>query len=161
MILTESARRVMALADQEARGLQHHYVGTEHILLGLVDEGSGGVGDVLRTFGLDAAKIDREIERLVQRGPAPVGAGTLPLTPRSRRVLQYAAAEAQLMGEERVGPEHLLLGLFRTPDGVAGQALRNLGLELQQLVAETFKIRVMQMKTVERAVRPVRATTAW
>jgi len=151
----------MVLAERAARGMQHEYIGTEHLLLGLTDEDSGGVADVLRTLGVDAAKVRREIERLVQRGPQPVEACTLPLTPRSKRALEYAAAEAHLMDEKRVGPEHILLGLFREPDGVAGQALRNLGLELKELVAETFKIRVMQMKAVERAVRPVRASTAW
>jgi hypothetical protein len=158
---TDEARRVMDSAEKEARGLQHNYVGTEHILLGLLQEGSGPVADVLQTFGLDATKIRREIERLVQRGAEPVGDLELPLTPRSTRVLEYAAAEVRFMNEEFVGPEHLLIGLFRTADGVAGQVLRNLGLELEQLVAETFRIRVMQMKTVERAVRPVRAGTVW
>jgi ATP-dependent Clp protease ATP-binding subunit ClpC len=158
---TDAAREVMASAEKEARGLHHNYVGTEHILLGLVEEGTGAVADVLRTFGLDAAKIQREIERSVQRGSEPVGGGKLPLTPRSLRVLEYAAAEARLMSEEFVGPEHLLIGLFRTADGVAGHVLRNLGLELEQLVAETFRIRVMQMKLVERVVRPVRAGTVW
>jgi ATP-dependent Clp protease ATP-binding subunit ClpC len=159
--LADAARGVMALAEKEARGLQHDYLGTEHILLGLVQEESGAVADVLRMFGLDAAKIQREIERMVQRGSQPVAAGKLPLTPRSMRVLEYAAAEARSMSEEFVGPEHLMIGLFRMPDGVAGLVLRNLGLELEQLVAETFRIRVMQMKTVERAVRPVCAGTAW
>ena len=165
---TDAARQVMVLADQAAREMQHEYIGTEHLLLGLIDEGHdpaedrgafegcGVVADVLRTLGTDAAKVRREIERLVQRGPQPVAARTLPLTPRSKRSLEYAAAEAHLMDEKRVGPEHILLGLFRVPDGVAGQALRNLGLELKELVTETFKIRVMQMKAVERAVRPVR-----
>jgi hypothetical protein len=158
---TDAARHVMALAEQAARGMQHEYVGTEHLLLGLIEEDSSMVADVLRTLGTDASKVHREIERLVQRGPHPVDAGTLPLTPRSKRALEYAAAESHLMDEKQVGPEHVLLGLFRVPDGVAGQALRNLGLELKELVIETFKIRLMQMKAVERAVRPVRASTTW
>jgi hypothetical protein len=158
---TNEARSVMDSAENEARGLQHDYVGTEHILLGLLQEGAGPVADVLQTFGLDAAKIRREIERLVQRGAQPVGALKLPLTPRSTSVLEYAAAEARLMSEEFVGPEHLLIGLFRTAGGVAGLVLRNLGLGLEQLVAETFRIRIIQMKTVERAVRPVRAGAVW
>jgi hypothetical protein len=159
--LTDAARHVMALAEQRARALQHEYIGTEHLLLGLIDEDSGVVGNVLRTVGMDPARIHREIERLVQRGPQPVKLRTLPLTPRSKRALEYAAAESRLMGEPHVGPEHILLGLFREPEGVASQALRNLGLELKALVAETFKIRVMQMKAVERAVRGLRAGTAW
>jgi hypothetical protein len=165
--LTDAARHALALADQAARGMQHEYIGTEHLLLGLIDEdcdavtGWGVVGNVLQTLGMDAAKVHREIERLVQRGPQPVALRTLPLTPRSKRALEYAAAESRLMDEQRVGPEHILLGLFREPDGVAGQALRNLGLERKELVTETFKIRLMQMKAVERAVRPVRASTAW
>jgi ATP-dependent Clp protease ATP-binding subunit ClpC len=176
---TDAARHVMVVAERAAREMQHEYIGTEHLLLGLIEEGRdvaedsdvvedrvaqegcGVVADVLRTLGTDASKVHREIERLVQRGPQPVAARTLPLTPRSKRSLEYAAAEAHLMDEQQVGPEHILLGLFRVPDGVAGQALRNLGLELKELVTETFKIRVMQMKAVERAVRPVRASTAW
>ena len=158
---TDAARHVLVLADQAARELQHEYIGTEHLLLGLIEENSGVVSDVVGTLGLDAATIRREIERMVQHGQQPVNARTLPLTPRSKRALDYAAAESRLMDEKLVGPEHILLGLFREPDGVAGQALRNLGLELKELVAETFKIRVMQMKVVERAVRGVRAGTAW
>ena len=153
---TDAARHVMALADRAVRGMQHEYVGTEHLLLGLIYEDSCVVGNVLQTLGMDAAKVRREIERLVQRGPQPVELRTLPLTPRSKRALEYAAAEAHLMNEKQVGPEHILLGLFRVPDGVAGQALRNLGLELRELVTEAFKVRVMQMKAIERAVRPVR-----
>src|SRR5262245_54347891 len=138
---TDAARHVMVLAVQAARGMQHEYIGTEHLLLGLIDEDSGIVGNVLRTLGMDPAKVHREIERLVQRGPQPVELRTLPLTPRSKRALEYAAAESRLMDEKHVGPEHILLGLFREPSGVAGQALRNLGLELKELVAETFKVR--------------------
>lgn len=158
---TDAASHVMVLAERAARGLQHEYIGTEHLLLGLIEDDSSMVGHVLRTFGMDAAKVRREIERLVQRGPQPVGAGAPPLTPRSKRALEYAAVEAHLMDEKQVGPEHILLGLFRERDGVAGQALQNLGLELKELVTETFKVRVMQMKVVERAVRPVRASTTW
>ena len=95
------------------RGMQRGFIGTEHLLIGLIDEDSGVVGDVLRTVGMDAARIHREIERLVQRGPQPVKLHTLPLTPRSKRALEYAAAESRLMDEQHVGPEHILLGLFR------------------------------------------------
>ena len=151
----------MALAEQEARALNHEYIGTEHILLGLIQEGSGTVSDLLKTFGVDPSEIRHEIEGLVQRGPNSIAAGTIPLTPRARRVIACASDEVKFMNEASVGPEHLLLGLFREPDGVAGRALRNLGLQISQVVTEVFRIRLEQMKIVERAVRPVPAGTAW
>src|SRR5262245_43909487 len=107
---SDAACHVMALADQAAREMRHEYIGTEHLLLGLIDEGRdtvegyGVVADMLRTLGTDASKVRREIERLVQCGPQPVDVRTLPLTPRSKRALEYAAAEAHLMDEKQVGP---------------------------------------------------------
>jgi Clp amino terminal domain, pathogenicity island component len=158
---TDAASRVMALAEQEARALNHGYIGTEHILLGLIQEGSGTVSNLLKTFGVAPSEIRHEIEGLVQRGPNSIAAGTIPLTPRARRVIECASDEVKFMNEASVGPEHLLLGLFREPDGVASRALRNLGLQIGQVVTEVFRIRLEQMKIVERAVRPVPAGTAW
>ena len=158
---TDAASRVMALAEQEARAFNHEYIGTEHILLGLIQEDSGTVSDLLKTFEVDPSEIRHEIEGLVQRGPNSIAVGTIPLTPRARRVIECASDEVKFMNEASVGPEHLLLGLFREPDGVAGRALRNLGLQISQVVTEVFRIRLEQMKIVERAVRPVPAGTAW
>ena len=158
---TDAANRVIALAEQEVRAFNHEYIGTEHILLGLIQEGSGTVSDLLKTLGVDPSEIHHEIEGLVQRGPNSIAAGTIPLTPRARRVIECASDEVKFMNEASVGPEHLLLGLFREPDGVASRALRNLGLQIGQVVTEVFRIRLEQMKIVERAVRPVPAGTAW
>ncbi len=157
----DQARRVLSLAEQQARNLNHEYIGTEHILLALTEDDAGAVSEVLQSFGVERSAIRQEVERLVQRGPNPVATGKLPLTPRASRAIETAADEAKFMNEKSVGPEHLLLGLFREPDGVAGQALRNLGLELGQVVQGVFRTRLEQVKTVERAVRPVRASTTW
>src|SRR5437016_8579313 len=155
--LTEPARNVMALAADESRKLNHHYVGTEHILLGLLVEGSWAGAGVLQRLGLDAQSVRAEIEKLVQREPEPVDAADMPLTPRAKRVLQLASEIAGDVCLSHVGPEHLLVGLIREPSGVAGIVLRNLGLSLQQVAQEAMKVRVMQMRIVERAVRPVHA----
>jgi ATP-dependent Clp protease ATP-binding subunit ClpC len=156
--LTPGAIRVMALADARARQLNHGYIGTEHILLGLLDEQSTGISEMLRALGATPEQVHEQIERLVSGGPTPVTASQLPLTPRARRVIDYAAAEVQIMGQKLVGPEHLLLGLFRQPDGVAGQVLRNLGVNLNELRVEAFKTLMAQMKIVEAAVRPLRTS---
>jgi hypothetical protein len=159
--LNDQALHVLELAEQQARGLNHAYVGTEHILLALAADESNIILQALQSFGVDLPRLLAEIERLIQRGDNPPTAATLPLTPRARRVIDCATNEAKFMNEKSAGPEHLLLGLFREPDGVAGHALRNLGLELGSLAKEVFRTRLEQMKTVERAVRPVRATTTW
>ncbi len=159
MIMSDQARRVMTLAGKEARRLRHDYVGTEHILFGLVEEGAGLGADVLETFGVTSTKMRAEVERLIARGPAAPGPRELPLTPRARQALAFAADEARLVSEPLVGAEHLLLGLVREHEGVAGQVLRNLGLKLEAVREAVLKIRVLQMTIVERAVRPVRATT--
>jgi Clp amino terminal domain, pathogenicity island component len=158
---SDAARQTMSLAEQQARSLNQDYVGTEHILLALVADESCVTSQTLQSFGITAIRLRSEIERLITRGDNRPTAATVPLTPRANRVIEFAANEANFMNEKSVGPEHLLLGLIREPDGVAGQALRNLGLELGQIVKEVFRIRLEQMKTVERTVRPVRATTAW
>src|SRR5262245_11498688 len=151
---TTSAINVLAIADAQARQLNHEYIGTEHVLLGLIDEHSTGIAEILRTLGVTPEQIHDQIQRLVTRGPAPVTAGEIPLTPRAQRVIEYARIEVQLMNQKLVGPEHLLLGLFRQPDGVAGQVLRNVGVNLTQLRLEAFKVLIQQMKIVERVVRP-------
>src|SRR5947207_14893257 len=128
-ILTAEARAVMTRAEQEARSLNHHYVGTEHILLALLHDESGAAARILKSFDVTAEKVRQEIERLVLRGPATVSDVELPQTPRAKRAIQMAGEIAGDLQQSLVGSEHLLIGLLRESDGVAGLALRNLGLE--------------------------------
>ena len=118
----------MQLADEEARRLNHEYIGTEHILLGLVKEGAGV--DVLRNLGIDPARITLEVAKLVQVGPETVS-GKLPQTPRAKRVIEYAIVEAHSFKHEYIGSEHILLGLLRESEGVSCQVLTNLGITLE------------------------------
>jgi len=157
--LTDQALRVLAHARDEARSLNHTFVGTEHLLLGLLHGDSGTSAVTMQNLGLDLAAVRVEIEKLVQRGSQPPCTGELPLTPRAQRAIQCAAEEACFVGQKQISAEHLLLGLFREPDGVAGQALRNLGLDLEKLRLESLKLRLMQMTVVERIVRPLHAAT--
>jgi hypothetical protein len=155
--LSDSTNRVLVLAQQEARNFQHAYVGTEHLLLGLLLEGSDTTCGVLVTMGISAARVRDEIEKVVTRGTESTLPAQLLLTPRSRKVIDYAREEAAAVQQKFVSPEHLFLGLFREPDGVAAKVLLNLGLKLPDIRAGVLKIRIWQMKIVERAVRPVRA----
>ncbi|MCP4759925.1 MAG: ATP-dependent Clp protease ATP-binding subunit [Planctomycetes bacterium] len=129
--LTDRARKVMALANQEAQRFNHEYIGTEHILLGLVKEGSGVGANVLKALEIDLRKVRLEVEKLVKSGPEMVTMGKLPQTPRAKKVLEYAIEEARHLNHNYVGTEHLLLGLLREQDGVAAQVLMNLGVKLE------------------------------
>ncbi|HEX2477485.1 MAG TPA: Clp protease N-terminal domain-containing protein [Lacipirellulaceae bacterium] len=157
--LSERANKALAFANDEARSLNHEYVGTEHVLLGLIAEPSGVVSSVLGAMGLDVARIRSEVERLVQRGSEPVSTGALRHTPRTQQVIEFAHDEAQSVGQKVVDVEHLLIALLREPDGVAGVALNNLGVKPEQLRAEALRTRIELMKIVERAVRPVPSST--
>jgi len=130
--LTDRARKVMALANQEAQRFNHEYIGTEHILLGLVKEGSGVGANVLKALEIDLRKVRLEVEKLVKSGPEMVTMGKLPQTPRAKKVLEYAIEEARHLNHYYVGTEHLLLGLLREQDGVAAQVLMNLGVKLEE-----------------------------
>lgn len=138
--LTDRARKVMALANQEAQRFNHEYIGTEHILLGLVKEGSGVGANVLKNLGIDLRKVRLEVEKLVKSGPDMVTMGKLPQTPRSKKVIEYAIEEARSLNHNYVGTEHLLLGLLREHDGVAAQVLMNLGLKLEEVREEVLNL---------------------
>jgi ATP-dependent Clp protease ATP-binding subunit ClpC len=135
---TDRARKVMALANQEAQRLNHEYIGTEHILLGLVKEGSGVGANVLRNLDVDLRRVRMEVEKLVKAGPEMVTMGKLPQTPRAKKVIEYAIEEARNLNHNYVGTEHLLLGLLREHDGVAAQVLMNLGLKLDEVREEVL-----------------------
>ncbi|MGA1266129.1 MAG: Clp protease N-terminal domain-containing protein, partial [Phycisphaerales bacterium] len=138
--LTDRARKVMALANQEAQRFNHEYIGTEHILLGLVKEGSGVGANVLKNLSIDLRKVRLEVEKLVKSGPEMVTMGKLPQTPRAKKVIEYAIEEARNLNHNYVGTEHLLLGLLREQDGVAAQVLLNLGLKLEEVREEVLNL---------------------
>ncbi|MBU0719182.1 MAG: ATP-dependent Clp protease ATP-binding subunit, partial [Planctomycetes bacterium] len=137
---TDRARKVMALANQEAQRFNHEYIGTEHILLGLVKEGSGVGANVLKNLEVDLRKVRLEVEKLVKSGPTMVTMGKLPQTPRAKKVIEYAIEEARNLNHNYVGTEHLLLGLLREQDGVAAQVLMNLNLRLEDVREEVLNL---------------------
>ena len=137
---TDRARKVMQLANQEAQRFNHEYIGTEHILLGLVKEGSGVAANVLKNLDVDLRKIRLEVEKIVQSGPDMVTMGKLPQTPRAKKVIEYAMEEARNLNHNYVGTEHLLLGLLREMEGVAAQVLMNLGLKLEDVREEVLNL---------------------
>src|SRR6185436_11245278 len=137
---TDRARKVMVLANQEAQRLNHEYIGTEHILLGLIKEDSGVAAQVLKLFNLDLEKIRIEVEKVVKGGPETVTMGRLPQTPRAKRVIEYATEEARNLNHNYVGTEHLLLGLMREQDGVAAQVLMNLDLRIENVREEVLNL---------------------
>ena len=137
---TDRARKVMQLANQEAQRFNHEYIGTEHVLLGLIKEGSGVAANVLKNFDIDLRKIRMEVEKLVQSGPDMVTMGKLPQTPRAKKVIEYSMEEARNLNHNYVGTEHILLGLLREQEGVAAQVLMNLGLKLEDVREEVLNL---------------------
>jgi ATP-dependent Clp protease ATP-binding subunit ClpC len=137
---TDRARKVMQLANQEAQRFNHEYIGTEHILLGLVKEGSGVAANVLKNLDVDLRKIRLEVEKLVQSGPEMVTIGKLPQTPRAKKVIEYSMEEARNLNHNYVGTEHILLGLLREQEGVAAQVLMNLGMKLEDVREEVLNL---------------------
>ncbi len=146
---TDRARKVMQLANQEAQRFNHEYIGTEHILLGLVKEGSGVAANVLKNLDVDLRKIRIEVEKIVQTGPDMVTMGKLPQTPRAKKVIEYAMDEARNLNHNYVGTEHLLLGLLREQEGVAAQVLMNLGMKLEDVRDEVLNLLGHGMESAE------------
>ncbi|RIK84731.1 MAG: thiamine phosphate synthase [Planctomycetota bacterium] len=124
--------KIMQLANQEAHCLNHEYIGTEHVLLGLVRHADNVAAKFLRDRGIDVRVIRAEVEKLVRSGPDMVTAHKLPMTPRTKRAIELALEESVALGHQGAGPEHLLLGLLREGDGVAAQVLAELGLGLAE-----------------------------
>jgi ATP-dependent Clp protease ATP-binding subunit ClpC len=137
---TERAQRVILIAQEEAKRLNHDYVGTEHILLGLIALGEGVAAQVLANLGVDLRRVRSEIEKIVGTGDNVMLLGEIPFTPRAKKVLEYAVEEAQHMGHSYVGTEHLLLGLIREEEGVAARVLENLGLRLEVVREEVLNL---------------------
>jgi ATP-dependent Clp protease ATP-binding subunit ClpA len=136
----DRARQVVDLAQQEARRFSHEYVGTEHLLLSLVQEVAGVAADVLRNLNVRPDRVRREVERVVQVGESSPS-GTLPQTPRAKKALEYALDEARRLDHDSVGTEHLLLGLLREQDGVAARVLATLGVQLDVTRQAVLKVR--------------------
>ena len=157
---TDRARKVMQLANQEAQRFNHEYIGTEHVLLGLIKEGSGVAANVLKNLDIDLRKIRMEVEKLVQSGPDMVTMGKLPQTPRAKKVIEYSMEEARNLNHNYVGTEHILLGLLREQEGVAAQVLMNLGLKLEDVREEVLNLlgHGMENEGGERAGMGGRAT---
>ncbi len=137
---TDRARRVMGLANQEAQRFNHESIGTEHVLLGLIKEGSGVAANVLRNLGVDLKRVRMEIEKKVPSGHEMVTMGRLPFTPRAKKVIELSFEEARALGHNYVGTEHLLLGLLRESEGVAAQVLVAQGLKLEDVREEVLRL---------------------
>jgi len=137
---TERVRKVMYLAREEAGRLQHDYIGTEHLLLGIVREGEGIAATVLSNLGLDLDQIRQAVESMVSGSGGTLTIGEIPFTPRAKRVLELAVEEARLLGHNYVGTEHLLLGLIREGEGVAARVLMDLGADKKRVRDETLKL---------------------
>src|SRR4051794_10213095 len=138
---TERVRKVLAMAREEAARLHHEYVGTEHILLGLIREGEGVAATVLQNLNVELDEVQQKIEETVKKGKAAQATGPdLPYTSRAKKVLELAMSEARELGHSYVGTEHLLLGLLREEKGIAAQVLTDAGVNLEAARAETLRI---------------------
>jgi ATP-dependent Clp protease ATP-binding subunit ClpA len=155
---TDRARKVMALANQEAHRFNHEFIGTENILLGMIKEGSGVGVTVLKNLGVDTQRLWHEVERLVKRGPDRVTMGKLPQTSRAKKVIEYAIEEMREMEKKlnrrlNVGTEHILLGLLRESEGIAAQVLMILGLRIEQVRGEVLALEGKKEPLMEREPR--------
>src|SRR5215210_29576 len=138
---TERVRKVLTMAREEAARLHHEYVGTEHILLGLIREGEGVAATVLQNLNVELEEIQQKIEETVKKGKAGQASGPdLPYTSRAKKVLELAMSEARELNHSYVGTEHLLLGLLREEKGIAAQVLTDAGVNLDAARAETLRI---------------------
>jgi len=137
---TERARKVILLAKEEAKRFNHDYIGTEHILLGLVREGEGVAAVVLQKMGLSLQRIRLEVEKIVKAGPSTLISGDIPFTPKAKKVIELSGEEARSLGHNYIGTEHILLGLIKEGEGVASQTLVNLGLDMDKVRQEIVEL---------------------
>jgi len=136
---TDRARRVMVLAQEEARMLSHSHIGTEHLLLGLIHEGEGVAAQALESLGIGLQAVRQQVEEVIGQGQH-VPADPIPFTPRAKKVLELSRREALAMGHNYVGTEHILLGLLREGDGVAAQVLVRLGADLNRVRQQVIQL---------------------
>src|SRR5260370_6718044 len=138
---TDRARRVISLAQEEAQRFKHNYIGTEHILLGLIREGEGVGAKVLRNLGVDLQRAHDSVEFMIGRGDRIV-LGEIGLTPRAKKVIEYAVDEARRLNHHYIGTEHLLLGLLREGEGIAAGVLQKLRVNMEQTPRQTTALLV-------------------
>ena len=136
---TDRARKVMTYAHEESQRFNHNYIGTEHLLLGLVREGDGVAGIALENMGVELSKVRTAVEFIIGRGDSPVS-GEIGLTPRAKRVIELAIDESRRLDHNYIGTEHLLLGIVRVGDGIAAGVLESLGVGLDQTRAEVIRV---------------------
>jgi ATP-dependent Clp protease ATP-binding subunit ClpC len=148
---TDRARRVIVLAQEEARMLSHGYIGTEHLLLGLIHEGGGVSGAALESLSITLDDARAQVVSIVPRGQEPLS-GHIPFTPRAKKILELSLREALDLGHSSIGPEHILLGIVREGQGVANQVLVNLGADGPAVRAEV--IRFIQQSETEAEAEP-------
>ena len=147
---TDRVRKVLQLAREEAHRLGHEYVGTEHILLGIIREGEGVAAAVLTNLNVDLEEISRRIEETVKQGKAAARAGPdLPYTSRAKKVLEFAMSEARELNDKYVGTEHLLLGVLREEKGIGAQVLREAGVTVEAARSEVLRLLFTEMPASE------------
>jgi hypothetical protein len=155
---TDQARRAVVLAEEEARTLDHNWIGTEHLLLGLIREGDGVAARALESLGISLQPVRQQVEEMIGRGQQ-VPSEQIPFTPRSKKVLELSLRESLQLGQDHVGTEHILLGLIREGDGVAAQVLVRLGADLnrvrQQVIELVSDLRPQSGRRPPREVVPV------
>ena len=152
---TERARRVVVLAQEEARMLNHDYIGTEHLLLGLIHEGEGVAARALESLGHQPGRRAASRSRRSSAGASTTLSGHIPFTPRAKKVLELSLREALQLGHNYIGTEHILLGLVREGEGVAAQVLVKLGADLSRV-----RQQVIQLARARRPARPLRLRPA-
>jgi ATP-dependent Clp protease ATP-binding subunit ClpC len=158
---TERAKQVVVLAQDEARALKHNYIGTEHILLGLLREEEGLAARVLESLDITVEEVREQVKRLVGQGDEEIVTGQIPFTPRAKKVLELALREALSLGHNYIGTEHVLLGIVREDQGVAARILLDFDADAEKIRDETIRMLsgpggpgVVHVETVEhRAVR--------
>ncbi|GAG83551.1 unnamed protein product, partial [marine sediment metagenome] len=136
---TEKAKKAIMIAQEEAVNLNHDYIGTEHILIGLLKEEEGVASQVLKQFGVNVDKVVEEVERLVGKGEYQQ-VGEVTFTPRAKKVLELASQEASQLKNNHIGTEHILLGLIKEGSGVAVRILTDLGISLDNVYSEIMKV---------------------
>jgi ATP-dependent Clp protease ATP-binding subunit ClpA len=136
---TDRARRVVVLAQEEARVLNHNYIGTEHILLGLIHEGNGIAARALEALGVEATTVRQQVEEIIGRSDTPPS-GHIPFTPRAKKVLELSLREALALNHNYIGTEHILLGLIKEGEGVGAQVLTRLGADLERVRAQVLEL---------------------
>src|SRR5947207_4365503 len=136
---TDRARRVVVLAQEEARMLNHNYIGTEHILLGLIHEGEGVAAKALESLNISLEAVRQQVEEIIGQGQA-APTGHIPFTPRAKKVHELSLREALQLGHNYIGTEHILLGLIREGEGVAAQVLQKLGADLNRVRQQVIQL---------------------